>query len=936
AVRDGLLEEQSRLREELESLLAAADAPSLLDAPSILTLTGPADQGNEHAPPLVAGTLIGQWRLVRMLGYGGMGEVYLGERASGGFAQTAAIKRLRPDALQHAERFDAERQILAQLEHPNIARLLGGGIATDGSAWMAMEYVQGETITAYCRNRALDLEARLGLFTQACKAVAYAHANLVVHRDLKPANILVTTQGQVKLLDFGIAKLLDGNGDATRSAPFTPDHAAPEQLEGGPATTAVDIYSLGVLLYELTSGRRPWVLGSTPVSQAVDRLLREEPPPPSRAAADQEQAPVAPELLRGDLDAVVGRCLRKTPADRYSSVEALLADLARRNAHKPVLARQGNTGYVLRLWLRRHRLGVVSTALVFSALLAGLGLALWQARVAQRAAERAEHVKDLVLSAFREHDPLSRPGSDSRTPAQLIANAIASVDRELAGDPILHAELLDDFGEIQGSLGDLAGATTTLQRALAERTRLFGEQHAAVAETRRKLGGIRLLQGDYDQTLAQSTQALAVLDHLGLADSAEAARAKLLMALVRVTRGDPEQALQLNTDAARTLEATLGHDHPETAQAVLRSAQVLTQLRRDGEAEAAARDAVQRIERSQGAQSPHLIMPLTVLGDAFKQDKREADADAAYERAVPLARRWLGDRHTTLANLLAARAGLRRSEGWLEEALSLYQQSEAALPEGVAVQGNLLAARGRVYLELGRPDDGERDLRAAFELRRKQLGEDSGLTWYSASLWGTALRRQGHLQQAETVQRDALKRAQAILGADGYQNVLLIDELIDTLLEKGPSVEAVALARRSLQLTLASYPPTHRLVTNRRLRLGFALANTSDPTLHEESIRACDDGLAVYRETGSIDYGAGLLDCARIHLSLRDPETARGFVQQAIATLPADAAPDHPLRERAQALLARIDAAAGVTRFTATAGDDKRNGDGAPDNGAAP
>ena len=913
---------QPQLRAELESLLAASGHPSPLDAASVLTLTGGGDPGHDDDPPLQAGTRIGDWRVVRLLGRGGMGEVYLAERVAGGFAQNAAIKLLRRDALQHAERFDTERSILAQLDHPNIARLFGGGIEADGSAWMAMEHVQGESISAYCRRHALDLRARLALFEQVCAAVAYAHANLVVHRDLKPANILVTAQGQVKLLDFGIAKLLGGDGDATQAAPFTPDHAAPEQLDGGPATTAVDIYALGVLLYELLCGQRPWSLGNTPVSQAVDRLLRQEPPPPSRVAAEHPaQSPLPPDALRGDLDAIVARCLRKTPRDRYSSVEALLADLQRRDAHQPVLARQGNSGYVLRRWLRRHRVGTLTAALVLAALLGGLGLALWQAQKAQRAAQRAEYVKDLVLSAFREQDPLSRPGSDSRTPAQLIGNAVAGIDRDLARDRALHAELLDDFGEIQGSLGDITGAAATLQRALEERRSLFGDEHADVAETRRKLAGISLLQADYDQALAQSTRALATLDGLGLADSAEAARAKLLMSMVMVVRGDRERALELDLEATRALEAALGRDHPETAQALLRTAQVLTQLRRDAEAEASARDAVERIERSQGSESPRLIAALTVLGNALKQDSRISEADATYERAIPLARRWLGERHTGLSSLLHAQASLRMRQGRLEESLALFSQSEAATPESdLSQQANLLAARGRVYLRLDRFDEGERDLEQAFKLRRTMLGDDAGLTWFSASLWGMALRKQGHLQQAEAVQRDALKRVQAILGPDGYQNALLMDELIDTLMEKGPSLEAVTLARSALRLTLAKYPPTHALVASRRLRLSDALANTGDPALRGESIRACDDGLSTYREAKDADLGDGLLNCARIRLSLDDPASARALVQEAVAALPADAPEGDSIAQRAQALLARINAAAGDDDIAKTQG----------------
>lgn len=911
-------EGQPRLREELESLLAASDAPSVLDVPSVLTLTGTANDPGENAPPLAPGTRLGQWRLVRMLGYGGMGEVYLGERASGGFEQTAAIKRLRTDALQHADRFDSERQILAQLDHPNIAHLLGGGIADDGSAWMAMEYVQGDTITTYCRSHVLDLPARLALFTQVCEAVAYAHTKLIVHRDLKPANILVTAQGQVKLLDFGIAKLLGGDGDVTRSAPFTPDHAAPEQLEGSPATTAVDVYALGILLYEMLSGRRPWSLGNTPVSQAVDRLLREQPPTPSRAASEQIKAPVPPDQLRGDMDAIVCRCLRKTPSDRYSSVEALLADLSRHNAHKPVLAREGNTGYVLRLWLRRHRIGVMATTLVFVALLGGLGLAVWQARVAERAAVRAERVKELVLSAFREQDPLSRPGSEGRSPKQLIASAIATIDRELADDRMLHAELLDDFGEIQGNLGDIDGAGATLQRALVERRALLGDNHLAVAESRRKLAQIKLYQGDQESVLALATRNVATLDAVGQGQSAEAARNKLLMAVVMVMHSDRERALSLDNEATATLEATLGRDHPDTIDALLRTGQTLTQMRRDAEAGAITGEAIKRIERSQGTESPRLIYALSIYADALLQDQRLQEADAAYARSIALARRWLEPVNNVLSNSLARRGSLKAKQGQLEEALDLFQQSETATPTGsTSSRGNLLAARGRVHLKLGRFDEGEHDLREAFDLRRKQMGDDAGLTWFSASLWGSALRLQGKPEQAEQVQRDALERVQKIIGKDGYQTTLLLDELVDTLKARGGNTEAIALARQALSLTLVKYPPGHELSSGRRIRLAEALAGAAEPALRNEAVRMCDQSLAYAQQGEPSEYGAALLSCAEIELSLGDPTAARTLANQALATLPANSTTKATTRIGANVLLAKIDGRSGKPKTIA-------------------
>jgi serine/threonine protein kinase len=313
------------LRREIEELLRSHRRSGPLDAPP------QAPSNASMHPSLAPGTRVGAWRIEEMIGRGGMGEVYAARRAESAFEQRAALKLLRYEAAGELERFHAERRILARLEHPGIARLLDGGVATDGRPYMAMEYVEGQTLTAHCRERNATLRERLALFAQVCDAVGFAHRNLIVHRDLKPANILVDVAGNVKLLDFGVAKLLDatalaGEADVT-IAPFTPDYAAPEQLAGEPATTATDLYALGVLLFELLTGTLPLRTRGLPSARALKVLLDRDAPAPSKAAHAGSDAPVPPRLLVGDLDAIVGKCLRKDPAHRYESALGLRRDI---------------------------------------------------------------------------------------------------------------------------------------------------------------------------------------------------------------------------------------------------------------------------------------------------------------------------------------------------------------------------------------------------------------------------------------------------------------------------------------------------------------------------------------------------------------------------------------------------------------------------------
>ncbi len=390
---------------ELRALLAASDASTDFLASPPVAAPPPSPISYRSLP---AGTHVGAFRIEEMIDRGGQGEVYAAVRVDGHFEQRVALKLLRPEAAGQIERFHAERQILAGLEHPGIARLIDGGLAPDGRPYMAMEFVKGQDIKTFCDAGGLGLAARLALFRQVCDAVAYAHRNLVVHRDLKPGNILVTSDGQVKLLDFGIAHILAEAPDGDRTvAPLTVGYAAPEQIQGLRPTTATDVYALGTILFELLAGRRPW--GDTPFGIPVSlRVLNEDPPSPSAAAAAAPSPPVPAKSLRGDLDAIILKAMRRQPADRYESASTLWDDVARHLAFQPVRARAGNSGYRFRRFVRRNRWPLAAAASVMLAVLATSGGVAWQARktalerdAAQAEAARAGAVRDYVMLMFR-------------------------------------------------------------------------------------------------------------------------------------------------------------------------------------------------------------------------------------------------------------------------------------------------------------------------------------------------------------------------------------------------------------------------------------------------------------------------------------------------------------------------------------------------------
>ncbi|HXR35121.1 MAG TPA: serine/threonine-protein kinase, partial [Candidatus Binataceae bacterium] len=551
----------SELRAEVESLIQSYQraGDTFLEGRAIEAAGFDADDGNAGDAPL-EGQRIGPYRVVEEIGHGGMGVVYRAVRADDQFRKEVAIKVVRgglSDELSN-QRFKAERQILATLDHPNIARLLDGG-AVDGRPYVVMEYVQGAPLDEYCDARRLPVRARLELFRTVCSAVAYAHQRLVIHRDLKPGNILVGSDGQPKLLDFGIAKIVDpgqydtGDPTVTMLRVMTPEYASPEQMRGEAITTATDVYSLGVVLYGLLSGRRPYrTTGRTPHEMA-SAVLEQEPERPSAAIdradqADRELVGLArgtsPEKLRrrlgGDLDNIVLKALRKEPERRYVSVEQFSEDVRRHLAGLPVIARPDTFSYRSGKFVRRHKAAVVGATLVVLALVGGIAATMRQAAIARAERARAEQrfydVRQLANSLlFEVHDAIENlPGS---TPARkiLVDRALHYLDKlaqEAKGDLSLQRELAaayEKVGDVQGgyrtaNLGDTAGFISSYQRALAIREAVYetdpanSQAQRELLRTHGRLSDALLAAGDPAGSLEQLRQLLPLAESLAGAD----------------------------------------------------------------------------------------------------------------------------------------------------------------------------------------------------------------------------------------------------------------------------------------------------------------------------------------------------------------------------------------------------------------------------------
>jgi tetratricopeptide (TPR) repeat protein len=718
---DRRCEGRPRLREEVLTLLAAHDT-----AGGFLAVEGSANAAGAAPLPQQA---IGPFRLIEPIGEGGMGVVYRAERADGEFTQQVAIKlldaSLRGDALR---RFRAERQILATLHHPHIVTLLDGGLTETGRGYLVMEYVDGVPITAWCAAQALDLSARLALFRDVCAAVQHAHSHGVVHRDLKPANILVAG-GLVKVLDFGIARLLDADGDATAEAfrALTPNYASPEQLRGLPVTTASDIYALGVLLYELVAGVRPYDTAHQPLDRVLTIVGETEPRRPSAAAADQG-VPYDRRRLRGDLDAIVLKAMAKDPARRYASAQELSEDVGRHLAGRPVLAREPSLWYSAAAFARRHRAAVTAACISLAALVAALGVSVWQTRVAlrerDRAAARFNDTRELARALiFDIHDQIKPlPGS---TPVRktIVAEALkylVRLEHDAGDDDGLRLELARAYhriGNVQGkpsepNLGDTPGARRSLEAAAALLRPLVKAGRASADAT------VEL--AEIDMSLTYVASALEARDEARAATAEAVALARAHAARVPGDAADRLLGSALFTAAAQK--------QGEDALPIWREAGAVFERLLAGQPDNQDRQR-------------NVALVEKYVGTVYSTLGRMEDAAPHFERALALDEQRLArdaanrqaqlDVAIDLANLAMARwrtGRLPEAATGYERALEIRTRLAASDPADMRARRFEEYGHTRlssVYYDLGRYDDSLAHARRAVEIGERLASDDA-------------------------------------------------------------------------------------------------------------------------------------------------------------------------------------------------------------------
>ena len=673
-----------------------------------------------------SGLRLGPWELERALGSGGMGHVWLARRYDGLYEGEVAIKMLRvavADAGANA-RFAREGQLLARLTHPNIAKLLDAGVTPAGQRYLVLEYIDGERIDRYCDERRLDLRARIGLFLQVCAAVAHAHANLIVHRDLKPSNILVQKGGRIKLLDFGVAKLLDaeGGGDATQLTAFagvglTPEYAAPEQVAGGAITTATDVYALGMLLYELLSGRRPYGSGRSTPAQLAREIAETDPKRLSARVADAddgvdtttvaEQRATTPDRLRrmlqGDLDTVVAKALKKEPAERYASAQALGDDLTRYLRHEPIASRPDSFAYRSRKFVRRNRLAVALGALAIVAVLGGSSVSMWHARqatlqaeAATREAVKADAVKRFLLGLFEANGTERGGGAQAQntTARELLDIGRRQIETSLKDQPQVRSEVLGMLSEMYYQIGRMD------QSEALDRERVVQLRAQGLAGTPEMADALNSHAQTLDQTghaaesRATAKEALAILDTLG--DRESELRAGILVTVAEGIRSDsPTEAIPYLEQAFELLRT-----HYPKSEKLAGAAGILADVYRNVGRLADGRRVIVEtlpiVTREHGATS---VFASTVRGRValdLLASNRDAEALTVYGAHYSAQRIASGDAHveTLFARvqvaLLLARSG--------ERLRGLGETDAVIASQGSDPSGKMPRAWGRPYL----------------------------------------------------------------------------------------------------------------------------------------------------------------------------------------------------------------------------------------------
>lgn len=825
--------DDEELAREVGSLLIAADTAGDYFA-DLAGRAGIPAVDETDAENLV-GKRIGNYRLASLLGRGGMGVVYLAERDDTQFEKQTALKLLPlgMDSEESRHRFLLERQILARLEHPGIARLLDGGVTEDGSPYYVMEYVEGTPIDAYCDERRLSVDERLELFLRVCEAVQHAHQNLVVHRDLKPSNIMVTEGGAVKLLDFGIARIIDreqakdGTTFTRRARPMTVAYASPEQVKGQPITTASDVYSLGVLLYKLLTGYHPYASSFTSPTDAERTICEEAPTRPSvRVMHDGNLeghlgtvGPTTPgevaearrttmqrlsRELSGDLDTIMLMALRKEPERRYASVSHFAEDLNRYQKGLPVFAQKDTLRYRSSRFVRRNKVKVAVAAAfaVMVIALVGLGVRFavttaTQSRILAQEAETTEQISALLVDLFKTADPTQAVGDTVRA-RTLLDRGAEEIAARLGDDPEVRSRMMGVLGEVYGNLGLFDRELDLREQALAVLRDTHGPQHADVADALEALALTQHKRRRFESAETLYAQAYEMRRRLGQDPLATSSALQGWAVMLR------ELA---NTDSAQVLiqkvvdirRAALGDGAFKTAEAKLDLAYVLRAQDKLDSAQVVYEEVIAQL-RVHGDSGARVMAPaLNNLAYVYRVKGEYAEAERLYREALTYVREWgVPPEEILLLNNLAALLDIMGRYDEIEEVfLETLRVAEEHWPEGHWRTGSQNGALGDFYLNRGDTATAEPYHRRRVEIYTQTLGPGHAWTGFAQAALATCLTSMHRFEEAEGLLLEGYATLRATSGDDNSYTQDALRRLV-TLYEAWGKLEQAEVYRGSL------------------------------------------------------------------------------------------------------------------------------------------
>jgi eukaryotic-like serine/threonine-protein kinase len=784
------------------------------------------------------GKQIGKYKLLKKIASGGMGAVYLAERTDGQFEHKVAVKLIKPgmDSEQIIKRFQNERQILASLDHPNIAQLLDGGLLEGNLPYFTMEYVEGEPIDVYCDKYKLSIKERLQLFQTVCSAVQYAHRNLVIHRDLKPGNILVTSDGTVKLLDFGIAKVFGDGNDIPEMAALTkhglkvmtPEYASPEQMQGKTVTTSTDIYSLGVILYQLLTGQHPFILKDKTPSEIEKIICEENPVRPSTALRKNsafanevtfhkvleeigQNRQLNPNRLKkelsGELDTICLTGLRKESERRYSSPEQFSEDISRYLNGRPISALRDSISYRSRKFIKRHKASVVAALISFIIINTLVIYYTYQLAVerdhAQLEAEKSSQVSDFLIKLFEVSDPSQSKG-ETITARELLDSGTERIESELAEQPAIQAELYNVVGKVYMSLGLYSKSQNLLEKALEINKKEFGELYYRIANTYNLLGSLFHLNGEYETSVEYYNAALKIYDESK--NEFEAPKSEVIFNKASVVhdQGNYELADSLYRISIQMRSAIYGEKSIEVAESLTGLAKLLNDIADYENSEKMYKETLEIKREILGDLHPSVTQSMVDLGYLYEVLGRWSESEKLFLNALELDIKMLGEDHPSITNnwfslgsLLHNMGKYNEAEYFLTKSLNGDIKNFGLDHPYVALDQNNLAG---VFSAKGEIEKAERLYRDALKVQKKVLGDEHPEVATTTSNLGMVFLKKGMLDSAELYGKRALEIRKKLLGEEHPHVSISMNHLANVYLKMKDYEKAGALYQGALEM----------------------------------------------------------------------------------------------------------------------------------------